>query len=69
MDRPCPPLLARQSRRQRASEASGHDVRVLTVRRDPPDLDRFVAALLALALAELDGVPGDDRAVEQSSER
>jgi hypothetical protein len=29
-----------------------HAVRVRAVRRNPPDLDRFVAALLALALTE-----------------
>lgn len=32
--------------------AGDHAVRVRAVRRNPPDLDRFVAALLALALAE-----------------
>jgi hypothetical protein len=32
--------------------AGNHTVRVRAVRRNPPDLDRFVAALLALALAE-----------------
>jgi hypothetical protein len=48
-------------------------VRVVAERRGPPDLDRFVAALLALALAELDGerreATGDRRPGEQSSGR
>jgi hypothetical protein len=41
-----------------------HDVRVRAVRRNPPDLDRFVAALLALALAEHQ--TGQDGAGERS---
>jgi hypothetical protein len=36
------------------AEHTGRTVRVRAVRREPPDLDRFVAALLALALAETD---------------
>jgi hypothetical protein len=36
------------------AEHAGRTVRVRAVRRGPPDLDRFVAALLALALAETD---------------
>jgi hypothetical protein len=36
------------------AEYAGRTVRVRAVRRDPPDLDRFVAALLALALTETD---------------
>jgi hypothetical protein len=43
------------------------------VRQEPPDIERFVAALLALALAELEAErrpgAGGDRPVEQSSER
>ena len=42
--------------------AGDHAVRVRAVRRNPPDLDRFVAALLALALTEhqdeQDAAPG-----------
>jgi hypothetical protein len=30
-----------------------HSVRVIAVPKDPPDLDQFVAALLALAVARL----------------
>jgi hypothetical protein len=44
--------------------AGDHAVRVRAVRRNPPDLDRFVAALLALALAEHQ--PGQDEAGERS---
>jgi hypothetical protein len=36
------------------AEHAGRTVRVRAVRRETPDLDRFVAALLALALAETD---------------
>jgi hypothetical protein len=35
-------------------EHAGRTVRIRAVRREPPDLDRFVAALLALALVEQD---------------
>jgi hypothetical protein len=47
---------------------------VVAVRREPFDLDRFVAALLALALGDLEGEKrtkeaGDERPVEQSSGR
>ena len=31
-----------------------HPIRITGVRKDPPDLDRFVAALLALAIARLE---------------
>jgi len=41
-----------------------HTVHVRAVRRNPPDLDRFVAALLALALAE--HPTGQDEAGERS---
>jgi hypothetical protein len=33
-------------------------VRVRAIRRNPPDLDRFVAALIALALTEHPGEQG-----------
>jgi hypothetical protein len=36
------------------AEHAGRTVRVCGDRRQPPDLDRFVAALLALALTETD---------------
>jgi len=36
------------------AEHNGRAVRVRATRREPPDLDRFVAALLSLALAELE---------------
>ena len=44
--------------------ASDHAVRVRAVRRNPPDLDRFVAALLALALTDYQ--TGQDEAGECS---
>ncbi len=73
MDRTREPRFARQGRGQGATAGDGHGARVVAVRREPPDLDRFVAALLALALAELEherpAAPGDDRPVEQSSGR
>jgi hypothetical protein len=73
MDRPSQPRSAPQGRGQRASEPKGHAVRIVADRCEPPDLDRFVAALLALALADLDAerrrVTGEDRTVEQSSVR
>lgn len=31
-----------------------HPVHITAVRKDPPDLDRFVAALLALAIARVE---------------
>lgn len=31
-----------------------HSVHITAVRKDPPDLDRFVAALLALAIARVE---------------
>jgi hypothetical protein len=36
------------------AEHADRTVRICAVPREPPDLDRFVAVLLALALAELD---------------
>jgi hypothetical protein len=60
----------RTARRARvASSCAGqmtgdHAVRVRAVRRNPPDLDRFVAVLLALALAE--DQTGQDEAGECS---
>lgn len=73
MDEPGRPRFDRQEPRQRARAGDGHRVRVVAERREPPDLDRFVAALLALALAELeDDRPtraGGNRSVEQSSGR
>lgn len=73
MDRPTGPATRRQGPRQRASATDGHRVRVVDGKREPPELDRFVAALLALALAELDAErgagAGDDRPGEQSSAR
>ncbi|MCA1680000.1 MAG: hypothetical protein LC777_14175 [Actinobacteria bacterium] len=46
---------------------------VVAERREPPDLDRFVAALLAVALAEVDAerrsATGEERPLEQSSGR
>jgi hypothetical protein len=57
----------RTARRTRVASAcdrdanSGRAVRIRAVRRDPPDLDRFVAALLALALTdEQTDAPGQD---------
>jgi hypothetical protein len=45
----------------------------MAVRQEPFDLDRFVAALLALALAELEAErpapAGGGRSIEQSSGR
>ena len=44
-----------------------HPVHITPVRKDPPDLDRFVAALLALAIArvaereETEKTPANDR--------
>ena len=44
-----------------------HPVRITAVRKDPPDLDRFVAVLLALAIArvaereETEKTPANDR--------
>lgn len=74
MDQPTTPGFARQGRRQRDREASGsHAVRVVAVGREPPDLDRFLAALLALTLADLEGekkaAPGGAWPIEQSSRR
>jgi hypothetical protein len=43
----CPPGARRPPRAPRSIE-------LRPVRREPADLDRFVAALLAMALAELD---------------
>lgn len=31
-----------------------HSIRITPVRKDPPDLDRFVAALLALAMSRVE---------------
>jgi len=31
-----------------------HSIHITAVRKDPPDLDRFVAALLALAIARVE---------------
>lgn len=31
-----------------------HPIHITAVRKDPPDLDRFVAALLALAIARVE---------------
>ncbi len=31
-----------------------HSLHITAVRKDPPDLDRFVAALLALAIARVE---------------
>jgi hypothetical protein len=36
-----------------------HPIRITGVRKDPPDLDRFVAALLALAIARLEAEQSD----------
>lgn len=50
----------RTARRARVASSCGREitggrtVQIRAVRREPPDLDRFVAALLALALAEQD---------------
>lgn len=82
MERPTSSRSCRQRRPQRATSASReHAVRVVAERRAPPDLDRLVAALLALAMANLnaerraeaddgerDGDPaGATAAIEQSS--
>lgn len=73
MDRPPRPLSRRQRQRQRASAADRHRLRVAAVRRKQPDIERFVAALLALALADLDTerrpATGGDGPGEQSSGR
>jgi hypothetical protein len=47
----------RTARRARVASSCSHEtsdrvVRVRAIRRNPPDLDRFVAALIALALTE-----------------
>ncbi len=50
------PSQRRSSRPRRRGQRTPRDarmVRVVAVRRQPPDLDRFVAALIALATAEL----------------
>lgn len=44
----------------------GHPVQIRAVHREPPDLDRFVAALLALALAEHQTSQDDTEADERS---
>ena len=73
MDRPPRPLCRRQRPRQPVRRTDGRGLRVVAERRQPPDLDRFVAALLALVLAEIDAErregAGDEPAVEQSSGR
>jgi len=48
------PPRATRSRRPGEAPAANRIVHVQPVRREPADLDRFVAALLAMALAELD---------------
>jgi hypothetical protein len=73
MVQPSGTLFARQRRQQRDREPTGHAVRVAAERRQPPDVDRFAAALLALALAELEderrAAAGEGPPVEQSSGR
>ncbi len=60
----------RTARRARVAPSCGREttgrrtVQIRAVRREPPDLDRFVAALLALALAEPQ--TGQDEAGERS---
>jgi len=39
-----------------------HPVHITAVRKDPPDLDRFVAALLALAIARVEAKHEDGEA-------
>lgn len=71
MDRPNEPALLRHERRQGDQEAGRHAIQVTAQRREPLELDRLVAALLALAVAELDAEnersTGDRPRVEQSS--
>ncbi len=58
-------------RRQRPGDTKSRGVRVEARRREPYALDRLVAALLALALAELEAernpAPGEHPPAEQSS--
>lgn len=43
-------------------------VHITAIRKDPPDLDRFVAALLALAIARVEAEREDPEAPEREGD-
>jgi len=45
-----------------------HRIHITAVRKDPPDLDRFVAALLALAIARVEAEQEEARSASPEVE-
>lgn len=51
-----------------AKQQMKHQITITPIRKEPPELDRFVAVLLALALARLEAEAAEQRSDEADEE-